>query len=147
MPPGGLVSHRVELPAVAAAVQQARHATSRALQAWGLSELAETVRLLTSELVTNAVTHGQHRGAAITLLVTWAAGTVRVEVHDADPRLPEQRHPDGLDESGRGLLLISTLAHRWGIRPLPTGGKAVWFEITRPRRGPSAPPAGSRRWA
>ncbi|MGH3329543.1 MAG: ATP-binding protein, partial [Streptomycetales bacterium] len=42
----------------------------------------------------------------------------------------EQRQPDGLDEHGRGLLLVTTLAHRWGVRPLPSGGKAVWFEIT-----------------
>ncbi|MGH3345317.1 MAG: ATP-binding protein [Carbonactinosporaceae bacterium] len=146
MLPGGCLSHRVELPAAAEAVPRAREATSTALRLWRLPEPTETATLLVSELVTNAVTHAEHGGAAVTLLVMSSAGTVRVEVHDADPTPPKVRHPDGLDEDGRGLLLVTTLAHRWGVRPLPTGGKAVWFEITHPRPGTGAP-TGSERWS
>ena len=35
------------------------------------------------------------------------------------------------EDSGRGLALVGSLARRWGVRPVPGGGKTVWFEIDR----------------
>jgi Histidine kinase-like ATPase domain len=36
--------------------------------------------------------------------------------------------PDLDAENGRGLMLIATLADRWGIVPTPVG-KTVWFAL------------------
>lgn len=62
------------------------------------------------------------------------AGVLRVGVHDTNPDLPSVGDaPDLTAEGGRGVLLVSTLADRWGIEVTETGGKAVWFELDVPR--------------
>ena len=43
--------------------------------------------------------------------------------------LPVARGATGYEEDGRGLLLLDALADSWGARPLPTGGKAIWFVL------------------
>ncbi|MEU4920830.1 ATP-binding protein [Streptomyces parvus] len=95
--------------------------------------LAETLILLISELVTNAVVH---TGCPAVLRIfggggaSGAAGTVRVEVADASDRPPLQRHAAGEDTGGRGLELVDGLADRWGW--LPEGaGKQIWCEVDR----------------
>ncbi|MGW2082830.1 hypothetical protein ACWCOW_39035, partial [Streptomyces sp. NPDC001939] len=47
-----------------------------------------------------------------------------------------RRAPGELSSSGRGLVLLDLLAHRWNIRPEPEG-KTVWFEIDE--EGPEEP--------
>lgn len=106
--------------------------------------LAETLILLISELVTNAVVH---TGCPAVLRMLFggtgasgAAGTVRVEVADASDRPPLQRHAEGDDTGGRGLELVDGLADRWGW--LPEGaGKQIWCEVDRcgPVRLPEPP--------
>jgi hypothetical protein len=55
---------------------------------------------------------------------------LRVAVRDDNPALPVVgHHPDLTAESGRGLLLVSTLADDWGVESTESGGKAVWFEL------------------
>ncbi|MFJ6510637.1 ATP-binding protein [Streptomyces sp. NPDC091406] len=96
--------------------------------------LAETLILLISELVTNAVVH---TGCPAVLRMLFggagasgAAGTVRVEVADASDCPPLQRHAEGEDTGGRGLELVDGLADRWGW--LPEGaGKQIWCEVDR----------------
>lgn len=90
-------------------------------------EVCETAALLTSELVTNAVRYG---GSKASLEAQMPGGCLRVSVADANPDLPEVGPaPELTAEGGRGVLLVSTLASRWGVERLPTGGKAVWFEL------------------
>lgn len=106
--------------------------------------LAETLILLISELVTNAVVH---TGCPAVLRMLFggtgapgAAGTVRVEVADASDCPPLQRHAEGDDTGGRGLELVDGLADRWGW--LPEGaGKQIWCEVDRcgPVRLPEPP--------
>jgi anti-sigma regulatory factor (Ser/Thr protein kinase) len=83
--------------------------------------------LLVSELVTNAIVHGRSGAIVDAELV---AGVLRVAVTDDSPApLPEvDLHPRTSAEGGRGLLIVSLLASRWGINPA-SGGKAVWFEL------------------
>ena len=38
---------------------------------------------------------------------------------------------------GRGLLLVTALAGRWGVEPYPPGGKTVWAECTRETPDPA----------
>ncbi len=94
--------------------------------------VAETLILLISELVTNAVVH---TGASAVLRMCFSGsgavvGTVRVEVADASARPPRQRHADGDDTNGRGLELVDGLADRWGWQQEATG-KRIWCEVDR----------------
>lgn len=102
--------------------------------------LAETLILLISELVTNAVVH---TGCPAVLRMLFGstdspdspdspggAGTVRVEVADASCRPPQQRHARGEDTGGRGLELVDGLADRWGWQP-EGAGKRIWCEVDR----------------
>lgn len=92
--------------------------------------LAETVVLLISELVTNAVVHTGCPAVLRMLLPhqhVAGAGAVRVEVDDASTRMPRQRQAEGDDTNGRGLELVSGLADRWGWHR-ESGGKRIWCE-------------------
>ncbi|RPK79728.1 hypothetical protein EES45_14750 [Streptomyces sp. ADI97-07] len=93
--------------------------------------LAETIILLISELVTNAVVH-TGCPAVLRMLFgpTGATGTVRVEVTDTSCRPPQPRHAEGEDTNGRGLELVDGLADRWGWQP-EGAGKRIWCEIDR----------------
>ncbi|WP_431042716.1 ATP-binding protein [Streptomyces sp. P1-3] len=109
--------------------------------------LAETLILLISELVTNAVVHtgcpavlrmllpepvpnGRPLPAGGTAGAEAVVCTVRVEVVDVSARAPRQRHADEAATSGRGLELVDGLADRWGWQREGTG-KRIWCEIDR----------------
>ena len=118
---------RITLGTADHAVGLARQATRGALAAWRLAFMEETVALLVSELVTNAVRHA--RGTdAIALELETAGPWLRIEIHDGDPRWPQPRTPAGFDESGFGLVLVDALAGQWGVRE-NAAGKAVWAEL------------------
>ncbi|MFD0143755.1 MULTISPECIES: ATP-binding protein [unclassified Streptomyces] len=94
--------------------------------------LAETLVLLISELVTNAVVH---TGCPAVLRMLFGAGcpeagTVRVEVADSSDRPPMPRHAQGEDTNGRGLELVDGLADRWGWQREGVG-KSIWCEVDR----------------
>ncbi|WP_372347626.1 ATP-binding protein [Streptomyces sp. KL116D] len=95
--------------------------------------MAETLILLVSELVTNAVVH-TGRPAVLRMVLPGVQeacpGTVRVEVADSCARPPAPRHAAGEETNGRGLELVDGLADRWGWRP-EGAGKAIWCEIDR----------------
>lgn len=97
------------------------------------ARFCETVVLLVSELVSNAVQHGGPHGpdATVGVEVELQQDRVRVEVTDAgsgDPRLSNGAI-DG--PSGRGLLLVDALASSWGC-DRQRSGKSVWFELLAP---------------
>ncbi|MYV53962.1 ATP-binding SpoIIE family protein phosphatase, partial [Streptomyces sp. SID3212] len=117
-----------------AAPGRARRLARRALARWDLEELSDSVELLISEVVTNAVRYAE-RPVTLRLLRT---DVLRCEVGDDSPQLPRQRRARDTDEGGRGLFLVNRLARRWGATRLSTG-KVVWFEIAT---GPTEP-AGS----
>jgi anti-sigma regulatory factor (Ser/Thr protein kinase) len=90
--------------------------------------VSESVRLLVSEVVTNAITHTDSRHIAVRVLIDPAF--VEVAVDDADPRPPRPRQAGPADTGGRGLTLVEVLADSWGTRLVP-GGKSVWFRVLR----------------
>ncbi|MFI8214677.1 SpoIIE family protein phosphatase [Streptomyces sp. NPDC085932] len=114
----------------AAEAGRARAVVREQLHAWDLAELAAPAELLVSELVTNAVRHAHARPVALRLV---RGDTLLCEVDDDDHELPTLLSVGPLDDTGRGLRVVSTLAREWGTSR--TGnGKTVWFELTLPRR-------------
>jgi anti-sigma regulatory factor (Ser/Thr protein kinase) len=88
--------------------------------------VVETAQLLVSELVINAVAHA-HTGVEVECTPTERG--MRISVRDGSSHMPRPRRPGTWDEQGRGLVLVDTLASRWGAEPDPGHGKAVWFEL------------------
>jgi len=109
----------------------ARRFVSEALMGWDDDEgdLTDTVTLLVSELVTNAVVHA---GSDVEVMVRLTPTAARVEVTDASTDGVAPRDATAEEDSGRGLALVGNLARRWGVRAAPGGGKTVWFEVERP---------------
>jgi DNA-binding NarL/FixJ family response regulator len=110
----------------------ARRFISATLEPWRLGSLLDTVTLLASELVANAIVHA---GSDVDVAVKLTERAARIEVTDhseVTPAAPSFADPD--QTSGRGLWMVESIARDWGIRRLPSGGKTVWFEVGRPAR-------------
>jgi DNA-binding NarL/FixJ family response regulator len=117
-----------QLPAESIAARTARGIVRTALSTAD-QELLDSVELLVSELVTNAVLHAT---SAPRLDVHVGRARVRIEVFDDDATPPHTRLPNSSGIGGWGLQLVDQLASRWGSDPQP-GGKVVWFEMDRSR--------------
>lgn len=100
------------------------------------------LRLLVSELVTNAVRHvAAEQAGTIRLEVTRTDGYVRVDVEDQGAGfIPEPRADVKDRASGWGLNILAKVATRWGVEN--DGGARVWFEIDAPL--PDAPGRAGR---
>ncbi|WP_239380000.1 MULTISPECIES: SpoIIE family protein phosphatase [unclassified Frankia] len=119
----------IAVPAGPAGLGEARGHAHDLLTVWSVeADITDSVVLLMSELVTNALVHGR---PPLSVRLRRTASRVIVEVADGDPRLPRRRHADFDDEGGRGLELVSLIASRWGTRPAGSG-KIVWAEISAP---------------
>ncbi|MFD1543881.1 ATP-binding protein [Nonomuraea guangzhouensis] len=121
----------VVLPGVAQSVAVARHCVGAMLAAAG-HRVVEDVRLIVSELITNALIHtasGLHGGVVTVEVVAVDAEIVRVEVtDDGADTVPRARVSGGDDCHGRGLWLVEQVSLRWGVRLLGAGQRAVWAE-------------------
>jgi anti-sigma regulatory factor (Ser/Thr protein kinase) len=90
----------------------------------------EAARHIVAELAANSVAHGRVPGRDFRLTLYVVGDTLRIEVTDTrGDHLPQARHPLPDGESGRGLLLVDTLADRWGVRSGPAPRKTVWAEL------------------
>ncbi|MEU4173304.1 ATP-binding SpoIIE family protein phosphatase [Streptomyces sp. NPDC026665] len=109
-------------------VQRTRAYLRTWLHSWRLEEMTDTAELLASEVVTNALVHGD---SDVSVDVRKYPDHLRVEVRDSDPR---QARPVTLPraedqaEGGRGLVIVSALASSWGNSPNGRG-KTVWFTL------------------
>ena len=113
-------------PPDSGAVRAARRFVEDQLVGAGLEHLADDAGLLTSELAANAVLHARTEFDVVMYQV--GAGA-RVEVRDRSSVLPVFTAPSATAMSGRGLILVQTLAAAWGSETSPVGGKYVWFEM------------------
>ena len=109
-----------------------RLAIRAALRSWGRPELTDDAELLATELVTNALRHGQ---GDLGVRVHIAAGHLQVEVRDGSHECPEPRDASLDDEDGRGLFIVEALADAWGTS---LDGTTTWCSLSL-RKGPDAP--------
>ena len=124
-----VIEHGRGLGMDATTPRAARKLVEAALDRWNCRHALDTVALLASEVVTNAVLHGR---SEIDVAVRLLPRTIRVEVTDRSRAGPRPRRAAADAESGRGLALVEGLASSWGSDPLPAGqGKVVWFEVAR----------------
>ncbi|RSS55329.1 SpoIIE family protein phosphatase [Streptomyces sp. WAC01280] len=123
------------LPREPRSVGRARELARTQLKAWDLEPLVDTVELLVSELVTNALRYGEGE-IRLRLL---RDRTLVCEVWDAGLVQPRRRRARDTDEGGRGLQLVGLLSSSWGSRRTPRG-KTVWFELALPDGDGTAEP-------
>jgi two-component sensor histidine kinase len=127
----------VTLPSEPASVPVARRYVADLLADWGLpceTETAETVRLVVSELTTNAVLHTFGRSPTFTVDIELDRHErLRIGVTDSHPRLPQRLPAAVQQDNGRGLVIVRWLAAECGgeltCTPTPEGGKTVWVTL------------------
>jgi anti-sigma regulatory factor (Ser/Thr protein kinase) len=119
---------RLELECGPEAAASARAAIAL-LDGCAARELLDDARLLTSEVVTNAVRHsGAPKGSVVDLEVAASKDGVKVEVADQGQGfMPQPRTAGQSKGSGWGLHLVERLATRWGVDSDPQ--PRVWFEL------------------
>ena len=124
------------IPAHAASVARVRSIVTDAAQrgllgtASSTTEVKDTLCLIASELVTNAITHCRGADRLIEVTLWTADGHLWISVADAGPGRPTLRRPKDTSTHGRGLLLVASLATTWGVPARPgCPGKAVYAGI------------------
>jgi anti-sigma regulatory factor (Ser/Thr protein kinase) len=119
-------------PSAASAARNALLALDERLDGKTLDD----IRLLVSELVTNAIRHAEAEGGTVELNVTIDRGRVRVEVADPGAGFEPQPRDDEMNRPGGwGLYLVDRIADRWGV--VRNRMNRVWFELDA-GRSPSA---------
>ena len=106
-------------------VSSARRAVQEVVEGTRLEELSGSAALVVTELAANAVLHTH---APFQVWVHLLDHGLRISVADRSPVLPVVPTPSAASMTGRGLLLVRSLAARLGFDPRP-GGKVVWAEI------------------
>ena len=112
-------------------VARARSAVRGLLERGDRGDLVETAVLLVSELVTNALLHA---GTHIDLTARLGPDGLRVEVGDGSLHLPSRRRYAATAGTGRGLMMLESMAADWGVRRR-RNGKVVWFEVVDGKGG------------
>ncbi|MEU6544889.1 ATP-binding protein [Streptomyces sp. NPDC046859] len=137
----------VTLPSDPASVSAARSYVITTLAEWGLpsdTDAAETIRLIVSELTTNAVQHTLGQSPTFTVdLELDRDEQLRIGVTDSHPRFPKRLPAAVQQDNGRGMVIIRWLTAECGGRmqvwPTREGGKTVSIEL--PWTVPASPVA------
>ncbi|MGX5208219.1 ATP-binding protein [Streptomyces violaceus] len=127
----------VTLPSDPASVSAARAYVVDTLAEWGLpadTEVSDSVRLIISELATNAVQHTFGQSPTFTVDVALDRDErLCIGVTDSHPRLPRRLPAAVQQDNGRGLVIIRWLTAECGgrlrIRPTREGGKTISVEL------------------
>ncbi|MEU6299029.1 ATP-binding protein [Streptomyces erythrochromogenes] len=140
----------VTLPSDPASVAAARRYVAEVLCAWGLpddAETADSVRLIVSELATNAVQHTFGQSPTFTVDIRLEREEwLRVGVTDSHPRWPRRLPAAVQQDNGRGMVIIRWLAveagGRLSVTPTEDGGKTVWIALPWTAGAPAAAAGG-----
>ena len=127
--PTELHQHRVRLNREPVAVAEARSQVHALIRAWRVPVDPDIAVLLTSDLVTNAITHGA--GKTITLAIRCSRGHLRVDIYDTSRSLPMAVDEPDVAETRHGLVLVATLSTEWGSFLTPAG-KVAYFTLAFP---------------
>ncbi|EXU64066.1 MULTISPECIES: ATP-binding protein [Streptomyces] len=127
----------VTLPSAPASVPAARAYVTDVLAEWGLgagAEAADTVRLIVSELATNAVEHTVGQSPTFTVdLRLDREQRLEIGVTDSHPKWPRWLPLATQQDSGRGMVIVRCLAAESGgevfVTPTADGGKTVWIAL------------------
>ena len=127
----------VTLPSDPVSVSSARRYVARVLTDWGLpddTEIADSIRLIVSELATNAVQHTLGQSPTFTVdLRLDRDEELRLGVTDSHPRWPRRLPAAVQQDNGRGMVIIRCLAKECGgrltVSPTAEGGKTVWIAL------------------
>lgn len=113
-------------PPVPGSVLLARVLVTDACRIWRLPDTSSPAETIVAELIANVVRHARTPGR---LVVSHFARILHLAVRDQSPepaRLVGRVGPDA--RSGRGLLLVDTLATNWGCTPT-ADGKVTWATL------------------
>ena len=124
-----------ELSAAPESVREARRFTRTTLHGWDLVALHESVELVASELVTNALRYAVPMGTPgtpVRLSLIRYTSRVVCAVRDPSTVPPAPKDPDYVAETGRGLHLVDSFSENWGWHPLSGSGKVVWALFLAP---------------
>jgi anti-sigma regulatory factor (Ser/Thr protein kinase) len=118
----------VQFQAEPASAAKAREFVCDHLLRRGLLELEDDVRLVVSELVTNAITHAQ---TPFTVALERRGPSLILTVTDSLQSVPVLREAEMMDAGGRGLVIVAVLSGAWGVTTDAAGSKSVWaaFDI------------------
>ena len=117
----------VQFGAEANQASKVRHGAEGFLRGQGVTDQIDTITLLLSELVTNAM---RYAVAPRRATVSIEAKTVRVTVDDATSQPPRVLPTDLMRPGGNGMRIVSSLATTWGVQGKLVG-KSVWFTVPR----------------
>ena len=118
------------MPGTPYSVQMARFYVRATLAFHDLGDYADDAEMVTSELVSNAITHASAPRFGVEIMRLEGCGAVAVIVTDPSPQPPVKRYPDEHITHGRGLIVVDALSARWGWRP-EAPGKAVYAILAR----------------
>lgn len=116
-------SHETVLAAEPVSAGLARDFVRLHLVAHDLSHLVDDVRLVVSELATNAMLHAE---TPFVVMMSRVNGSVLLVIQDESMSLPAPYVPDVMDVSGRGLMIVAFLSQEWGTNTDGRGFKSVW---------------------
>lgn len=126
----------VRIPSSAQAVQRIRRALVEDLQDLDVSsDVVDEAEIVVSELMGNAIRHARPLLDGM-VRVRWKvkSGVVEVEVSDGGgPSTPRPAPPALWSTSGRGLRIVRSLAHEWGVTE-DKHGRTVWASLGGPSR-------------
>jgi two-component sensor histidine kinase len=115
------------------AAAEARHAFAAAEDTLTEAERQPMLLMLT-ELVTNAVRHGEGaerpRGVAVKVVESASAVGAAVTNPGSGFDWNGRESDDPLEPGGYGLVLVDRISSRWGI-DRAAGSTTVWFELDR----------------
>ncbi|MFF3730765.1 ATP-binding protein [Streptomyces sp. NPDC002476] len=105
-------------------VAQMRRLTTAYLRYWQVPEpLQSDMVLVVSELVTNAIQHGKGQ---VGLRIKSTDTRALIEVSDENPDPPRLRLATDDEVSGRGMLIVDSLAQSWGVS---RDGMTTWCNL------------------
>ena len=127
--PTELYQRRVRLTRKPAAAAEARSQVRVSIRDWKVPVDPDIAILLTSDLVTEAITQGN--GETLTLAIRCTRGHLRIDVYDKSRSLPLGMNEPAGTGAGRGLVLVAALSTEWGSFRTPAG-KARYFTLAFP---------------